>query len=431
MPINGKVLAISNEIDSDTIALELRDAKQNTTFNELSLHAITFDQTTASAFIELLCHGDREWESVELINCRGQVESAITLAMSVDRVKTLGLVRNIEMIGGSAALGICLQATTSLRSLRLTSTIQAADAIALAEGLKRNASLESLEFRWSTFDEGSASQLARGLVDNKHLQKLDLFGCSMEDEDLAQIITALRYHPTLEVLILNGNKCGVQSARQVAAIVESEGCVLRKLDLSFQRLDAGSRLDISLIAPALQKNTSLHIIELTNNSLDDHDAEIFAQAMCENSTLQELFLARNKFTDSGIALIAAKLPQMSGLKKLSLWGNPFGEDGAMALLGGMAGNMEIHDLHLFRKFKCSDQIQYFTNINRGGRKLLQESPNDVPMALWPLVLERANRAKVSKRREQTSEEARVDMLYCLLRGPVLFATGFDFTSSNC
>jgi Ran GTPase-activating protein (RanGAP) involved in mRNA processing and transport len=430
MAMNGRVLAISTETDSITVASLLKNAEADTSFNQISFHAVTIDQTIADAFVCLLRHGDRSWESVEIINCRGHVENAITLALSVDRVKSLSLVRNIEMAGGYAALGVGLQATTSLKQLRLTSNIHLSDATALTEGLRRNTTLEALEFRWSTLDEGTVSQLTRGLRENRHLKSLDFFGCSLEDEDLAEIASGIRYHPTIEVLSLNGNKCGVSASRQIATIIESDGCLLRKVDISFQRHDAESRLDVSVIAAALRSNKSLHILDLTCNRLNDQDAEVLAEALCDNTTLQELFLARNKITDSGIASIARDLPNMRGLKKLSLWGNTFGEDGATALLGGMARNMELHDLHLFRQFNCSDLIQYFTNINRGGRKLLQESPNVVPMALWPLVMERANNIKLTKLRGQKNEEARVDMLFCLLRGPVLFARGLDFASSN-
>jgi Ran GTPase-activating protein (RanGAP) involved in mRNA processing and transport len=431
MLIHGRVLAIGHETDNNVVASALRDAKHNSNFNELALHAITLDQTIAAAYIELLRHDDREWKNVELINCRGQVETAIILVMSVDRVKALSLIRNIEMVGGYAALGTALQATTSLLKLRLTSTIQTDDATALAEGLRKNTSLESIEFRWSTFDEGSVNQLARGLSENMHVKSLDFFGCALEDEDLVEIVAALQGHPTLGVLILNGNKCGVRASSRVAAVVESEHCALHKLDLSFQRLDSRMSLDISLIAPALTRNTSLQTLDFTCNGLDDEDAERLAQAMCENSTLKELFLARNKFTDTGITSIALILPKMDGLKKLSLWGNPFGEEGAMALLNGMASNMELYDLHLFKQFKCSDKILYFTTINRGGRKLLQEPPNSVPTALWPLVLERANTMKMPIRTaDQINEQARINMLYCLLHGPVLLARGFDFAVSN-
>jgi hypothetical protein len=142
-------------------------------------------------------------------------------------------------------------------------------------------------------------------------------------------------------------------------------------------------------------------------------------------------LARNKITDYGIASLALRLPDWRAVKKLSLWGNPFGEEGARELLAGLRRNMELEDLDLFRQFKCSEQILYYTYMNRGGRKILREDPNKVvPLSLWPLVMERANRIKLTKRNTYNDEHARVDVLYCLLRGPVLFSRGFEFDFSD-
>jgi Ran GTPase-activating protein (RanGAP) involved in mRNA processing and transport len=419
--LDGRVLAINNESDSITVVKSFIEAKADSSLTEISLHALRIDQSTVSALIELLRFARREWDAVEFINCRGRVEIAITSTFAVDRVKTLSLVRNIEMGGGYRALGTGLQATTSLKTLRLTSTIGTEDAMALAEGLTRNMTLELLEFRWCLFEDNGLIELTKGLNRNKHLKKLDFFGCSLEDGDIADIASSLQHHPTLEALILNGNKCGESANQRIAALLESPTCVLRILDVSFQRLDNGHRFEASTIISALKKNESLHTIDMTNNGLTDPEAELFADILCENTTLQELFLARNKIADPGIAALASRLPKMKGLKKLSLWGNKFGEEGAHLLLSGMIDNMELDDLDTFRQFKCSDQIQHFTNVNRGGRKLLQESTNNVPLALWSLALDRANRVKLTKQRGQSADHARADIIFCLLHGPALLA----------
>jgi Ran GTPase-activating protein (RanGAP) involved in mRNA processing and transport len=427
MPINGNVLALSLETDSEILASELIDAKKNEDVQNIAFHAIAFDDTITGAFLELLRHNDRDWKSVELINCRGEVDRAISLALSINRLESLHIVRNIELFDGYRILGEGLEATKSLKKLRLTSTVGQVDAVLLSAGLVACRSLEVAELQYTVFEEGSIQTLASvGLAGNKSLKSIDFFGCDLGDEELYQIFSSLAGHPTLQCLVLHGNKCGVRGSKEVAAMLLAKGCALQKLDLSFQRLDGGKTLDIVPLTEALISNVSLQILYLTGNGLDDDAAERIARAVIDNKTVRELYLARNKFTDIGVTAIAQTLPRMVGLKKLSLWGNPFGEEGARELLNGMVQNLELCDLHLFRQFKCSDQIQYFTNINRGGRKLLQEPPNEVPMSLWPLVLERANTMKMPPRRkEQENENARIDMLYCLIRGPVLFARGFD------
>ena len=426
MPINGKVLSLSLESNSEVLASMLRDAKENDYINEIGFHAITFDEVVSSAFLELLRYNGRTWKTVEFVNCRGQIEHALNLALSINRIQGLHLVRNIERFNGYGTLGAGLGSSTSLQTLRLTSTVCRVDAILLSEGFAASSILKNVDLRWSVFEEGSIETFATlGLARNKSLQSIDFFGCSLGDDELSFIFMALKGHPCLQFLTLNGNKCGERGSREVADMLSAENCALQKLDLSFQRLDDGKILDISPLMEALTKNTSIETLDLTGNGLQDKDADRIACVARHNTTIRELFLARNKFTDVGVTAIARSLPRMEGLRKLSLWGNPFGEEGARQLLNGMVQNMELCDLHLFRQFKCSHQIQYFTNINRGGRKLLQEPPNQVPMSLWPLVLERTNTMKMSARRkDEENKSARIDMLYCLLRGPVLFARGF-------
>lgn len=427
MSLNGKILAISLETNSELVASTLREAKNLEELEEIGLHAITFDCVVTDALIALLSHNDKRWKRLEVINCRGELDHAIRLAMSIDCLDSLHIVRNVELFGGCSVLGAGLQGTDSLKKLRLTSTIYHADAVALAEGLAACKSIEIADFRWCTFeDESLATFVSLGLSKNKSLKSVDFFGCVLDDNKIAQLLSSLIGHPTLESLMLNGNKCGELGSQEVGALIQAEACALQKFDLSFQRLDNGMILNISPLTQALKHNTSLQSLDLTGNGLNDSAALQIAEAVVHNRTLRELYLARNKFTDVGVTAIARTLPHMQGLKKLSLWGNPFGEDGARELLNGMAQNMELCDLHLFRKFKCSEQIQYFTNINRGGRKLLQGSPNGVPMALWPMVLERVNTMKLPMRRkDEENDIARIDMLYCLLRGPVLFARGLE------
>lgn len=367
MPVNGNVLALSLESDSEILASTLREEKGNENVQDIAFHAITFDQTVSGAFLELLRHKNRNWRSVEFVNCRGEVENAIRLALSIDRLDNLHIVRNIELFDGYRILGTGLEATKSLKKLRLTSTVRQVDAVPLSAGIAACRSLEIAELRWTVFEEGSIETLASvGFAGNKTLKSIDFFGCNLGDEELQQIFSSLTGHPTLESLLLNGNKCGERGSQEVAVMLRAEGCALQKLDLSFQRLDGGRILGIVPLMEALIGNVSLETLDLTGNGLDDDAARRIARTVIDNKTLRELFLARNKFTDIGVTAIARTLPGMEGLKKLSLWGNNFGELGARELLNGMVRNMELCDLHLFQKFECSDQIQYFTNINRGG-----------------------------------------------------------------
>jgi hypothetical protein len=64
--------------------------------------------------------------------------------------------------------------------------------------------------------------------------------------------------------------------------------------------------------------------------------------------------------------------------------------------------------------ECQRLLHYYTRLNRGGRRLVlgQET---IPMGLWPLVLERANRLDFD---HCSNSNGRAEVLYCLLHVPI-------------
>jgi hypothetical protein len=80
------------------------------------------------------------------------------------------------------------------------------------------------------------------------------------------------------------------------------------------------------------------------------------------------------------------------------------------------------------------ELDYYCRLNRGGRRIFGSS-NEIPLALWPLVLERANRiywgastGNTDAPKQKTASHA-ADVVYCLLHGPILF-TNPNFANNN-
>jgi hypothetical protein len=70
-------------------------------------------------------------------------------------------------------------------------------------------------------------------------------------------------------------------------------------------------------------------------------------------------------------------------------------------------------------------IDYYCRLNRGGRRIFASDQGPIPLALWPLIMERAHHVfwGVSTSNVDTStirESHAADIIYCLLHGPVLF-----------
>jgi hypothetical protein len=169
-------------------------------------------------------------------------------------------------------------------------------------------------------------------------------------------------------------------------------------------------LDLSLLESSLGHNKTLQTLSLSYNTLTEDDMVSIANALKQNSTIHRLYLRCCSISDSGIQIFAAALPEMKGIKFLDLVGNPFGQDGAKAFLAGLKGNVHLNGVQLPAKYDNANDIEYYLALNRGGRCLLEGA--NVPVALWPHVLERSNRF--------VEQHHRADVHFHLLRGPVLF-----------
>jgi Ran GTPase-activating protein (RanGAP) involved in mRNA processing and transport len=364
------VLSLTRVEDISVIKNEFNETKLDFSIEELAFHAIEFNETIILGLIELLEHQQpqqeqyRVWKNITFINCTGQIQLLASQLCDGSReggiiIENLGFVRNLERFDDSSFLeNVLTTMTASLRCFRLSTTLNAIDTIHLANGIQNNTSVESIDFRWTTFqeeDEDNATsciaRLAQGLASNQTLKTLDFSACNLTDKQMSIICQSILGHPTLETLILNSNNCGTLTGQQIATLLKHTSCRIQKLDLSFQQREINKKLECQPIIEALRKNQSLKILDLTCNLLDDNDLELIGCVLTENTTLRELFLARNKFTNIGIQILANQFRSMKGLQKISLWGNKFTEDGALAILDGIKVNTELHTINLFQNFK--------------------------------------------------------------------------------
>jgi Ran GTPase-activating protein (RanGAP) involved in mRNA processing and transport len=97
----------------------------------------------------------------------------------------------------------------------------------------------------------------------------------------------------------------------------SEGTI-HTIDLSNTFITAPQ---IYMITRALQGNTSVVVLNLSNQSIDIHTARELENMLRNNSTIQEMLLNQCKLGPGGIGHIADGLRYNKGLKKLELINN--------------------------------------------------------------------------------------------------------------
>ena len=325
--------------------------------------------------------------------------------------------------------------------------------------------------------------LAEGFAHNQHLKCLQFADCDLNDDQIVCLLEGLHGHPAIETLNLAGNKCRSKGMAALATsfssnrMQSSPNCGLcplrlnlsnqhrRRHDASKQRQsddrdeeEKGKILLNTAVVEAWKASTlftnRLVSLNLSQNNLHDKDLEHLVTLMftmeaddCYSTSIQELDISQNEITDAGIQILANTIKRCRrdredhgrGFRCLNICGCPALTIQAFeALADATKMNVDVEEIYctpppsspiisptanrdLSSIEATVKSIQFYTMLNRGGRKVFGFDRADiVPPALWPLILDRVNH-KINWGRWQVNEtNAKINVLYHLLRqGPVL------------
>jgi hypothetical protein len=349
----------------------------------------------------------------------------------------------------------------------------------------------------------SIRSLCQALSANRGLRVLHLDDCQLSDSDMAAILRALQHHATLETLDLSHNAAHVQTLNALTMFLLTNKSVLTTLRLRSQQPlllpppqpwqepgpDDNAVISVtSSLLKAIQAltthNSTLKCLDLSGNDFSLHDVTVENSSPSSSSssilealslccrvhpTLQVLDLSDCNLSTLGICTLSRHLPFFPRLDVLNLTGNPISmvpaSLAAMALLHGLHGNYILSSLGesplLGAKEEeessgcCqqreqqqpaewrlwSSQVQYYLDLNRSGRRALQQqalSPHHHPLSrsLWAHILARAassssqswchdkedeNNKDVDPDRihSRAAVARRASILFALLQGPAL------------
>jgi len=282
------------------------------------------------------------------------------------------------------------------------------------------------------------------------LRNLDLQECHLPDDFLADILEAV-YPESINSLKLKGNMAHQESQHVLYQILSHNRCKLKELDLSWQRLPNAQRnysiLDCGMLASVLtEKNSSLEILNLSENRLLDEDVSNLAIAFSKHEALRRIRLQDCRISDRGMTAIAMQVPRWpEHLNYLHLDGNQRIKKGNMVrerIFRSVLQNVYLKELALPHELQ-SKSTEWALELNKAGRRALREShtnavdcpnpaiectltsapsfdsqngTNQLCDALWPRVLERADtvaRQEINREEESTMKAASV--MYLLLR----------------
>lgn len=288
---------------------DLLAACHDITALSITLQNIAITEDVAGAFCALVRGDNRSWEAiaVDILRQKARWNSVIIEECTddyVDRCLTLLLA-----IDNCHTLHVSSVQLTSFAAYAMTS-------------LGFNKHLKRLELDLLDLSHAIPA-LAKGLKRNKSLEVLVASRCGLNDDNLAELIGSLVGHPEIQELKIFGNKCRTKGLAAVTDLLQGDKTKIRFLDLSYQHVKPDDEFDISWLCAALTSNTSLKILDLDNDSLDDGHLAHLTAALGENKTLEDLRLNHNLITGDGVALLASQFAQMKGLKKISMYSNKF------------------------------------------------------------------------------------------------------------
>jgi Ran GTPase-activating protein (RanGAP) involved in mRNA processing and transport len=297
-----------------------------------------------------------------------------------------------------------MQAIGQMHQLK-TLTINGYDLEALFPTLHKLSSLQELLLNGSHLGERAVETLANSFTGcpSSSIQRVSLKCCQLSDQSIAKIVNVLHHLPKLECLDLVGNHCCQLGIQALANLLLQSSATLQRLDLSFQL----GAMVIFPLAHALADNTSLTVLRLPGNGLDDKAMSCLARVALAstNTSLQHLDLSANDIGNEGLEVLGKALCKNHCLQSLNLKYNPISNLSVAKQWLVQNDSLESLEHSCCKTKQLQQWISYLCRLNQGGRRLLRQNP---PPSVWPLVLERC----------ASSDNA--DAIFYLLQcGPIL------------
>ncbi|KAG0041438.1 hypothetical protein BGZ83_001798, partial [Gryganskiella cystojenkinii] len=197
----------------------------------------------------------------------------------------------------------------------------------LAEALKTDMSLTSLNLEFNSIRDSEAQALGEALKTNTTLTSLILRSNSIGSTGCQALGKALKTNTSMTFLDLQWNFIGDIGAQRLGEALKTNK-TLRSLNLEHNSIeDSGGQA----LGEALKTNTTLTELLLKSNSIGDSGAQALGKALKINTSLTSLNLEHNSIGDSGGQALGEAFNTNTSMTSLSLQGNSIGDSVCLAL----------------------------------------------------------------------------------------------------
>ncbi|KAF9536937.1 hypothetical protein EC957_009341 [Mortierella hygrophila] len=174
----------------------------------------------------------------------------------------------------------------------------------LADTLKTNLTLITLNLYHNSIGSDGAKALAEALKTNSALTTLNLHNSSIGDDGAKALAEALKTNSALTTLNLHNNSTGSDGAKALAEALKTNSA-LTTLNLRYSSIGSDGA---KALAEALKTNSTLTTLDLQYNSIGDNGAVALSKALKINSTLTTLDLQYNSIGSDGTKALS-KVPK--------------------------------------------------------------------------------------------------------------------------
>src|SRR3990167_219580 len=248
---------------------------------------------------------------------------------------------------GAEAFAEAFKANTSITTLNLSNNkISDAGVIALAKALKINKSLTTLYLPWGATGDAGAKVLAEVLKTNTSLTTLDLsLESKISDTGAKALAEALKTNTSLRTLNLGSAIISDAGVTALVGALKTKTSRLSMLTL-YGLGSLGRDTGVIAIPELLKANTSLTTLNLSCNKNSDASLIPLAEALKTNTSLFKFVLSYSKIGDAVARVLAEALKTNISLSKLNLSNNKIGDAGAQAFAEALKINKSLTALYL-------------------------------------------------------------------------------------
>ena len=174
--------------------------------------------------------------------------------------------------------------------------------------------------------------------------EVDFSDNRMDDESLAQTISALAQNKRLEKIILSRNRFGPKAAEALKTWLTSPTCCLEYIDIAYCTIGDNA---VSILADGIrQTKANLQALHMEHNNIRQNGAQALSNAFRKHKTLEKIYLQWNPFGDAGGQFISKVVKTNSSITHLDLHMTGFADGAAKVMAHSLKFNSVLKWLNL-------------------------------------------------------------------------------------